>query len=206
MSPRTPWLTCVIPTIGRDTLHRTLESIYAQRESRGVEVIVVGDTFGGKTPELERAEKHVIFGNYRWLEHDAGLHCVGQPQRTAGAKAAKAPYVWFSQDDNIAAQGSLAAIKQCIGALDKPRPMFFRFLSHWGATIWRSPTLALGNIDADCLVFPRWIAKTVEWGMRYEGDYDAAVKASELAAGDVAWCDQVVSISRPRPDHLWWTG
>ena len=204
MSPRSPWLSVVIPTVGRDTLHRTLKSIYAQHESRGVEILVVADTFGGLTPQLQQARSIVDAGGYRWLEHDAGQHCVGQPQRTEGARKARAPYVWFSQDDNISAQGALGAIKAAISVMDKPRPLFFRFLSYWGATIWQTPQLALGNIDADCLVFPRWIAQEVEWGLRYEGDYDAACRASELAAGDVAWCDEVISISRPRPGHLWW--
>ncbi len=42
-----PWLSVVIPTIGRDSLALTLESLRAQAESAGVEVLVVGDTFGG---------------------------------------------------------------------------------------------------------------------------------------------------------------
>jgi hypothetical protein len=97
-------------------------------------------------------------------------------------------------------------MQEAISVLDKPRPMFFRFLAYWGKIIWRTPTLGMGNIDADCLVFPRDIARQVEWGLRYEGDYDAAVSATTLAGGDVAWCDQVISISRPRPDQLWWQG
>ena len=187
----------VIPTVGRDTLHRTLESIYAQRESRGVEVIVVGDTFGGKTPELERAEKHRGLRQlplararrrpalcrpaaaYRWARRRRRRPTSGFRRTTTSPRRARWP------------PSSSASARST-----SPGRCSFGSFSYWGDTIWRAPQLALGNIDADCLVFPRWIAKTVEWGLRYEGDYDAACKAFELAAGDVAWCDQVISISQ----------
>ena len=200
----TPWLSVVIPTVGRSTLCLTLESIRAQPEAEGVEVLVVADTFGGLTADLERARGDVEHQGYRWLEHDAGRHCVGQPQRTYGAQLATAPYVWFTQDDNIAAEDALAEIECAIDVQPRARPLFFRFLSYWRETIWREPELRLGNIDADCLVFPRAIAHEVHWGMRYEGDFDAAQQAYQLVGGDIGWCDEVVSISRPGPEHCWW--
>lgn len=200
----TPWLSVVIPTVGRETLQMTLDSLSAQPECEGVEVLVVGDTYGGRTPALEQAHIRAELMGFKWLEHDAGLHCVGQPQRTAGARAAKAPWVWFSQDDNVAAQDSLAAIELAIDQQPRRRPLFFRMRTHWGAQVWRQPHLALGNIDADCLVFPRTIAHAVEWGLRYEGDYDAAARALDLSGGDVAWVDAIVSMARPQPGQFWW--
>ena len=200
----TPWLSVVIPTIGRDTLAVTLESLRAQPESAGVEVLVVADTHGAVNAQLEYRRKDVVAEGHAWLEYDAGFHCVGQPQRTFGAKAASAPWVWFAQDDNIAAADSLANIELAIDAQPHPRPLFFRFVSYWRDTIWHDQKLALGNIDADCLVFPRHIAQKVEWGLRYEGDYDAAVRAFNYSGGDVAWVDQVVSVARPEREMLWW--
>ncbi len=199
-----PWLSVVIPTIGRDTLERTLHSLHKQPESAGVEVLVVADTFGGYSYPLINARELVEAEGDCWLEHDAGVHCVGQPQRTAGMTAAAAPWVWFSQDDDIAAVDSLACIEAAIDAQPRPRPIFFRLLAHWRELIWRTPTLALGNIDADCLVFPRHIAQRCQWGLRYEGDFDVACQAFNFSGGDVGWVDQVVSIARPDEDMLWW--
>jgi len=200
----TPWLSVVIPTIGRDTLAVTLESLRAQPESAGVEVLVVADTHGAVNAQLEYRRKDVVAEGFTWLEYDAGLHCVGQPQRTFGAKAASAPWVWFSQDDNIAAADSLANIEVAIDAQTHPRPLFFRMRTYWGDTVWHDQQLRQANIDADCLVFPREIAYQVEWGLRYEGDLDAAIRAFNLSGGDVAWVDEVVSIGRPEKDQLWW--
>jgi Glycosyl transferase family 2 len=199
-----PWLSVVIPTVGRESLEHTLASLRAQPESEGVEVLVVADTFGGYSYLLQNARARVEEEGFRWLECDAGLHCVGQPQRTFGMQQARAPWVWFSQDDNIAAQDSLAAIETAIDLQPRPRPLFFRFQSYWGDKIWRSQDLQLGNIDADCLVFPRHIAQRVEWGLRYEGDFDAAAQAFNYSGGDVAWVDDVVAISRPSTEMLWW--
>jgi hypothetical protein len=199
-----PWLSVVIPTIGRDTLEQTIASLDAQPESAGLEVLVVADTFGGLTPRLEHARDLVKASRHHWLEYDAGFHMVGQPQRTFGARLASAPWVWFSQDDNIAAEDSLAAIEMVCDNERKQRPLFFRFRSPWGELLWREPHLALGNIDADCLVFPRTIAQDVHWGLRYEGDYDAAQAAYELAQGDVAWVDEIISIARAGVGDYWW--
>lgn len=200
----TPWLSVVIPTVGRESLEHTLASLSHQPESAGVEVLVVGDTFGGYTHQLTNARTLVESEGCRWFEYDAGAHCVGQPQRTAGMTVAQAPWVWFGQDDDIAAQGSLAAIAEAIAAQSHPRPLFFKFVAYWRDLIWRAPTLALGNIDANCLVFPRHIAQRVQWGLRYEGDFDAALAAFNLSGGDVEWVDQVVSIARPDREMLWW--
>jgi hypothetical protein len=200
----TPWLSVVIPTVGRETLQRTLESFDAQPESAGLEVLVVADTFGGSTPALEQARAHVQSTRHHWLEYDAGVHMVGQPQRTYGARLARGPWVWFSQDDNISARDALAAIEAVIDAERKARPLFFRLRFAWGFEVWHEPRLRVGNIDADCLVLPRPIAQQVTWGLRYEGDFDAAQQAYELVDGNVGWVDEVVSIARANEADYWW--
>jgi len=200
----TPWLSVVIPTIGRDTLAVTLESLVAQPEYEGVEVLVVGDTHGGWTTSLYDAQALTEQARQTFLAHDGGRHCFGQPQRTAGARVARAPWVAFTQDDNISAKDALAYIEMAIDNQVHPRPIFFRWLAPWRETIWRWPQLRPGNIDADCLVFPRAIARDVVWGMHYEGDYDAARQAYSLAGAEVDWCEEIISIARPDAEHVWW--
>lgn len=204
----TPVVSVVIPTVGRATLTETLDSLDAQPEAGLLEVLVIADTYGGLTGDLEQARDHIRHerdaARYVWLEVDDGRHCWGHPQRTAGARAARGRYVWFSQDDNIAALGALEAVQRGIAAQDHPRPLFFRWLAPWRELIWRGPDLRLGNIDADCLVLPRSIAENVTWGLRYEGDFDAACAAAQLADGDIDWRDALISIARPWPADRWW--
>jgi hypothetical protein len=204
-----PWLSIVIPTIGRASLAHTLDSIDHQPEPllQGVEVLVVGDSYQ-RTADLDQVKEHLAterqLGQYRYLEYDAGVHMVGQPQRSFGAKQARGDWVWFSQDDNIATADALAAIRAVTRSVDRQHALFFRWLAPWREVIWREPELRLENIDADCLVMPRRIASQVEWGMRYQGDFDAAVQASKLSDNEPVWCDDVVSIAQPHPGMYWW--
>lgn len=203
-----PLLSVVIPTIGRPSLTLTLDSLDAQAEAELVEVLVVADVHGGLTPALEQARDHVLEERdgerYRWLQYDGGMHCVGQPQRMIGGRTAMAPWVWYSQDDNIAAAGAVSAILRAAAQQTTTVPMFGRWLSAWREVIWREEKLTLGNIDADCLVLPHWVAQRVEWGLRYEGDFDAAQHAARLVNGQIAWLDAILSISKPDAEHYWW--
>jgi hypothetical protein len=204
-----PWLSIVIPTIGRPDLLMTLDAIDSQPEDllEGVEVLVVGDTYGGRTPDLEQVFEHLScerpLGRYRYMEHDGGVHCYGQPQRTFGAANASGEWVWFGQDDNVANKDALHAIRVATTAADAPRLCIFRWLAPWREVIWRSQILEQGNVDADCLVMRRELAASVKWGMRYEGDFDAALEAAALAE-TVGWQDAIVSIARPERGHCWW--
>jgi len=203
-----PALSVVIPTVGRPTLVRTLDSLDAQSERAQLEVFVVADTFGGITPDLELARHHVQSQRdsavFHWREYDGGLHCWGHPQRMLGGRSATGSFVWYTQDDNAAAEGAAAAILDAIAHQSHPRPLFFRWLSPWRETIWRDQHLMMGNIDADCLVLPKRVAQQVTWGLRYEGDYDAAVDVMRIADGEVDWDDRIISIARPDSTLCWW--
>jgi hypothetical protein len=204
-----PWLTIVIPTVGRAELGQALDAIDAQPADLldDVEVLIVGDSYGGRSPQLEQAHDHVaterLLGRYRYLEYDGGQHCYGHPQRTYGASVARGEWVWFGQDDNVASAEALRAIRAATREPDAPSLCVFRTLCYWREVVWRQPRLELGNVDADCLVMRRDVAAAVKWGSRYEGDYDAAVEAAGLSES-VAWIDDVVSIARPEQGHRWW--
>jgi hypothetical protein len=112
--------------------------------------------------------------------------------------------VAFSQDDNILAADTLTSVWFEVCQSPHKRPLFFKVLTPWRETIWRERSLYQANIDADCLVFPRELAREITWGLRYEGDFDAAVSAMQRASGDVGWCEQQIAIARPDAEHVWW--
>jgi len=204
-----PWLSIVLPTSARRhaELFRTLASIQQQKQL-DVEVLVVADVHGATDRarfDLLREEIAGLRTGVQWLEHDGGVNCYGQPQRSFGSRQAKGEWVAFSQDDNILARGAVNTIWLALCQERKKRPLFFRVLTPWREQVWRTPQLVLSNIDADCLVLPRDIAQRVTWGLRYEGDFDAAVEASKLARGDVGWRDEEIAIARPEQEHIWWS-
>jgi hypothetical protein len=77
--------------------------------------------------------------------------------------------------------------------------------TYWRETVWRAPSLQMGNIDADCLVLPQHVASEITWGLRYEGDFDAAVAVMQRADGDVGWREEMIAIARPDQEHVWWS-
>ena len=210
MSLHSPWLSIVIPTLGRPSLAQTLDAIDAQPDTflDGVEVLVVADSLGGRSAQLEEVRDHLAcerpLGRYRYLEHDGGVHCYGQPQRSYGARQARGKWVWFGQDDNCASSEALLGIRHATLKFSTAGVLVFRVRTYWGDTVWREPTLRMSNVDADCLVMRREIAASVTWGLRYEGDYDAAVEAAALSER-VEFVDEIIALARPEADQRWWT-
>jgi hypothetical protein len=205
-----PWLSIVIPTVGRSSLADTLDAIDHQPAEllKGVEVLVVGDTHSGMTAGLHQAREHIeterAGERYTFLEHDGGQHVVGQPQRTYGAHNASGEWVAFGQDDNILTPAALSAIATATRS-QVSELIICRWLAPWRETIWRWPELALGNLDADGLVLSRRLAQQVTWGLRYEGDYDAAQQAWALIdRAEINWVSTIVSVARPAQEHRWW--
>lgn len=205
-----PWLSVVIPTIGRPELTSTLDALDAQPADLldGVEVLVVGDTYGGRSVQLDNVREHLETerpaGRYRCLDYDGGLHCYGQPQRNYGAREALGEWVWFGQDDNVATADALHFIRAATRDANAPGLFIFRVLCWWRHIVWRDPVLRESNLDADGLVMRRDVAQRANFGMRYEGDYDAAAEAARLSEV-VGWGDEIVSIARPEKEHRWWT-
>lgn len=204
-----PWLSVVIPTAGlrHDGLLRTIDSVRLQSDAEHVEVVVVGDTNGmtdSVAMDILRDQIAAYRNGCRWLELDAGVHCYGQPQRSFGARRAHGEWVAFSQDDNILDRDAVESIWSQVSQQPHKRPLFFKVLTPWRAVVWSQPRLQLADIDADCLVLPAELASVVDWGLRYEGDFDAAVHAFNLSGGDVSWCEAQIAIARPDREHLWW--
>jgi len=202
----TPWLTIVVPTIGRPELSRTLDSIDKQHDVSAVQVLVVADTFGGRTQELEKARVSVFQRGprYRWLEHDGGQHMVGQPQRQYGMEHAAGQWIAFTADDNILEKGALAAIWHEVAALPHAMPMLFKVRTWQAGVVWQRRELLLGNIDADCMVVPNIPEKLGKWHNVYAGDFHFAEDTATLWGYELHWADAQISLARPGETELWW--
>lgn len=198
----TPWLSVIIPTIGRDTLGRTLDSLDRQANAQGVEVLVVGDTLDGPLPAVE-AEVFRRGPRYRYVACNGGLHMVGQPQRNAGMARARAPWLLWGADDNIWTADAFAAIWLAIASLPEQQPLLFRVRTWQAGLVWTAPVLAHGNIDADCIVAPNVPERLGAWGLRYEGDWQFIEGTVNRWGGQVSWQDAVISLARPSPAEVW---
>jgi hypothetical protein len=182
-----PWLTVIIPSIGRDTLGRTLQSIRAQAPPSEVELLVIGDTHG--TPLC------TTYGA-RYLGYDGGLHCVGQPQRQYGIGQAAGAWLAWSQDDSAWTVGAWAAIAASIAR--EPRcPRLFQVQTWQAGVVPRLQTVKLGNCDADGIVVPNEPARLGRWANDYCGDFAFIAATVERWGGAVVFEPTIIAIGRP---------
>ena len=185
-----PLLTVVVPTIGRPGLGAALLSVRRQAPAAEVELLVVGDTHRGTYHQALARVPHVCrTAGARYVEHDGGVHCYGQPQRQRGQAAARGHWLAWLQDDDLWEPDALAAIRPFFRYR---RPLLFRAETRLGGTVWREPRLELGNVDANCLVVPNEPARLGRWGLSYNGDYDMICE-TVAAWGDCAWPSPLIA-------------
>jgi hypothetical protein len=193
-----PRVTCIIPTIGRDTLERTLKSMRSQAPARDLQLLVIADTHAGThlaaldgVPDLCQQYDAICEG------FDGGQHCVGQPQRDYGMTQASGRWLAFSQDDAAWTVGAWDAIRASI--TQPPRcPRLFRVQTWQAGIVPRVEVLRLGNVDADCIVVPNVPNLLGKWGLEYNGDF-TFIQDTVLLWGQVVWEPQVIALGRPDP-------
>lgn len=203
-----PKLTVIIPTCGRKSLERTLQSIRSQKGKLGipynsdfVEVLVVGDTHQGSfTEPLSRVPFLCQEYDCQYLEYDGGEHMWGHPQRNYGQSVAKGKWISWLQDDDIYVPGAFAAIIESAFAplTQKPfAPRLFRTLTWQAGVVWSEPELREGNIDANCIVAPNVPEKLGVWASRYNGDFDF-IRDTCSRWDMMVWEPRVIAHGRPQ--------
>lgn len=193
-----PWLSVIIPTIGRPTLERTLQSIRSQRSADDVEILIVGDSHNGTwAKQLADLSLMAARSDALYVDHDGGQHCWGHPQRQYGAELADGEWLAFLQDDDVYAHGAFDAIEAGTRGQDALCPVLFRATVPAGIVVWMEPVIRENNIDANCIVTPNRPKQIGRWGHRYAGDFDFVQSTAELYDGQVAWDEHVIALARP---------
>lgn len=199
-----PWLSVILPTIGRPGLERALDSIERQP---GIdrEVIVVEDTLSGQQPHVKPlAERYGAL----WMPYAGEDHCWGHPQRNFGATVATGRWLAWMADDDIYTPGAFDMIARAVEREEQsgdPCPLLFRVKmnQYGGRLIWGAPGhIAIGNVDAECIVTPNDPAKLGRWAMEYTGDHDF-IRDTVENYGRCRWVDPVIAIARPNDDEDW---
>lgn len=196
-------LSILIPTQGRESLTRALESCLAAGLTIDDEVIVIGDTHE-PVPDIAAMMRSVLRGQFYvpndfYFPHDAGHHCWGHCQINHGITLALGDYIVCQDDDDIFDDGALDRIRAQIDALKQPAPLLFRFKSWFGPVFWDTPGIAAENhIGGHCAVFPN-DERLGRFTCRYQGDYDYIRSTLDNWGGDdqAVWVDDVIAIARP---------
>lgn len=151
----------IVPTIGRDSLRTTLESIASQMHGND-EVIVVSDG-----PQLSVPPVVKSFGpRFKCFEYGpTGRY--GNAQRDFGIKNAVQSHLAFMDDDDCYLPGAIEIVHGAIGSAPV-HPLLFR-MAHRGTVIWRDQILEFGNVSTQMFVVPNISGCLGQWDQN-EGD------------------------------------
>lgn len=138
-------LSIIIPTMGRKTLSRTLDSIEPQR-SKEDEILVIGD---GPQPEAKRIVKTRGCG-YRYLETKP-TRKWGHAQRNLGMLEASGDFLAFMDDDDVYLPNAFKSMKDAAAARLDIGLFLFR-MKVGGVTIWRSKGVSVGNVSTQMVL------------------------------------------------------
>lgn len=188
-------LSIIIPTIGRPTLARTIESVLSCgfRESSD-ELIVVGD--GVQTQARKIVES--FSGRAVYLETEPD-HFFGHPQRNAGTTLANGTHLLSIDDDDVYVRNALKTIREAAEE-DPAKINIFKMRAQsprleWGMC-WKTKEVKCGNVGTPMFLVPLIPGRLGRWGSQYTGDLDFISETMELYPNkqdDVIWREDVVA-------------
>lgn len=181
----------IVPTCGRRSLARTLESIRRQPPEPGDEVLVIAD---GPEPVAEELfDRSGLPGRY---VETAATRDWGGTQRNRGMDLATGDYLLFMDDDDVFAAGALATVRAALAAAPG-LPHLFRMRYPDGGVLWTDRVLRLGNVSTQMLAWPNR-PDLARWDQLHGHDYRFLVNNLGLwPPGSLVWREEVVALIRP---------
>ena len=163
-----PTFSVIVPTKGRPSIHRTLESIVPQLE-HGDEVIVVRDSTGDS----------------------------GDTARNDGMSRARGTHLLFMDDDDVYVPGAFAKMRRFADE-NPGRIGIFRMEYTTGPKRWRVPELKNRNVSTQIFLVPNVPGKLGVWEHRgtVHGDYTFIDETARLQ-GEPIFVDEVTVRVRP---------
>lgn len=189
-----PFLTVVIPTQGRATLPRALESIRRPYSNLDVEVRIVADTHSRLLSDVESVATrfHCVYD-----ELDAGTHAWGYPQIQRGYDTARGEYIACIGDDDVYEPGALEIICAAVMGHPKTLPHLFKVELHPSPTrgcrrptvLWDEPRLMRGRISTQNIVAPNVRGRLGTWW----DDFCFIEATVNNWAGQVEWREELIA-------------
>jgi glycosyltransferase involved in cell wall biosynthesis len=187
-------LSIVIPTIGRSTLSRTLDSLVQTGLKPNDEILVIGD---GGQPEAERICKVSQEAGLPVVYRECGpTNCYGNAQREFGQKLATGDAIVYIDDDDEYLNNALSVMRE--HADEKPENIqIFKFQHRTLGVIWKEQAIRMGNVSTQMVLVPNHQERLGKWPNVYEGDYwfiRRTVDNWPYADRGILWRDEVVAV------------
>jgi glycosyltransferase involved in cell wall biosynthesis len=188
-------LSIVVPTLGRSTLRRTLDSIAPQLDA-GDEVLVVADATGdvdGARATVEGLDDG-RFGLELCADPSPG---AGNAQRRHGIGRARGTHLAFIDDDDVYEPGALELMRSSADG----RPVVFRMdaTAVGLGVLWAEPVLRYANVGTPMFVVPNDPGRLGEWApcRGPDGSDFSFITGCCERMGEPVWREEVVARVRP---------
>lgn len=170
----------IVPTVGKLSLHNTLDSIETRE---GDEILVVCDIFKVQVGTT-RPEVRVI-------------HCPaggdwGHSERNFATPLCRGKYIAHIDDDDVYRRGTRTLMQEVIEQTPQ-RPAIFRMQFPNGITLWQDPQIRCGNLGTPCFLIPNEPEKLGTW-MPYVGGDCAFLETSKWKSEDYVWRPEVIAL------------
>lgn len=182
----------IVPTCGRRSLARTLQSIAAQELAAGDEVLLVTD--GPQPLAANLFARSGLPG--RCLEAPSS-HDYGGTQRNMGMEEASGDHLLFMDDDDIFTPQAFATIRAALcEAPDLPH-LFRMSYAADGRLLWARPELRPGNVSTQMMVYPNR-PDLRRWDGWFGHDFRFVLNNQRLWPPDsLVWRHEVIAVVRP---------
>lgn len=171
----------IVPTIGRDSLIKTLTSINARE---GDEIIVIGNVRGRE----ETADDGVTT---RFVACPPGGDW-GHTERNAAALLARCPYIAHIDDDDWYAPEARALMADAIETTPD-RPVLFRMRYPNGITLWDRPELRCGNVGTPMILIPNVPERLGQFRPFVGGDC-AYLEEMKWDRSEIVWRPEIIAL------------
>lgn len=169
-------ITFIVPTVGRESLIATLNSIECWP---GDEILIVGDRHRVKDPRA------------RFVDCKPGGDW-GHTERNVATPHARGNYIAHIDDDDRYAPGTRALMADAISKANN-KPILFRMRFPNGITLWREPEIKCGNVGTPMFLIPNEPKKLGTWESFVGGDC-AFLESSGWAPSEYVWRPEVIAL------------
>jgi len=190
-------ISVIVPTCGRDSLKRTLLSL-SHQVIEDDDVLLVGD---GAQPMAEAMGAIKWPFELRTMSHGPTRN-FGNAQRTFAQRVAHGDYIWYLDDDDIAAQDAFIKIRKAL-KYHPDAAHVFRVVAPWREVVWAEKgVIEQGNVCTIQMVVPNKRSDLPEWPLRQGGNIPWT-RAVQQNLG-LIWRPEIIAICRPYDEDLWW--
>jgi hypothetical protein len=188
-------ISIIIPTCGRPSLERALNSVANNGGLILDEIIVVGD---GPQPAARQILDCFHAIPFSYAEHGP-TRVNGIAQRNFAMPLATGTHLAFLDDDDEYVNGGVSAIRAAANQ-NPGRVLVFKEESKvarhpWGV-VWKDKEVRNGNVGTQGIVVPNVRGRIGVWGNHYQGDYDFLRSTVDLYPNkdaDVVWVDKIIA-------------